>query len=77
MNDGREVALPLDALRLAYAAGWIDNEELWIGMMRDRNLTSHAYKKELALEIYGRIRAYYPEMRQAFVSIRDLHSSDR
>jgi len=74
---GKEVALPLDALRQAYAAGWIDNEALWIGMMRDRNLTSHIYKKELVREIYGRISEYYPEMRRAYISIRDLHSSDK
>jgi len=70
---GRDVTLPLDALRQAYAAGWIDNEEIWLGMMRDRNLTSHTYRKELALEIYGRIREYYPEMRWAYIGIRDQH----
>lgn len=33
-------------------------------MLRDRNLTSHTYKIELAVEIYGRIQSYYPEMKR-------------
>jgi nucleotidyltransferase substrate binding protein (TIGR01987 family) len=55
---------PRDAFRVAYKQGWIEDEDLWLSMLRDRNLTSHTYKIDLALEIYGRIKAYHPEMKR-------------
>ena len=69
---GKEVVLPMDSLRQAYKAGWIDNEEIWLGMMRDRNMTSHIYNKALAEEIFGRIQTYFPEMMKTYDFIRAL-----
>ncbi len=67
---GQESALPLDILRQAYAAGWLDDEEQWLSMMRDRNLTSHTYNQDLAREICGRIKVYGPALRRAYDSLR-------
>ncbi len=61
---GLDPRSPRDAFRVAYGQGWIEDEDLWLSMLRDRNLTSHTYKIELALEIYGRIRSYYTEMKR-------------
>jgi nucleotidyltransferase substrate binding protein (TIGR01987 family) len=60
------VTFPKDCLQKAYADGWIDNEQLWLDMLEDRNLTSHTYKEEYAREIYAHIRLYYPEMKKVF-----------
>jgi len=55
---------PRDVFRVAYKQGWIEDEDLWLSMLNDRNLTSHTYKVELALEIYSRVKSYYPELRR-------------
>jgi nucleotidyltransferase substrate binding protein (TIGR01987 family) len=57
---------PKEALQQAYKAGWITNEKLWIGMIEDRNKTSHTYKHEKAMEIYEHIKVYYPEMHKTY-----------
>ncbi|MCK4499889.1 nucleotidyltransferase substrate binding protein, partial [Candidatus Babeliales bacterium] len=48
------------------AVHWIDNEKLWLEMMSDRNMTSHIYKHEMALQIYRNIEKYYPEMKNTY-----------
>ena len=57
---------PKPVMQKAYAAGWIDNEKLWLAMLDDRNKTSHTYKQQLALDIYNRIKIYYPMMQAAY-----------
>jgi nucleotidyltransferase substrate binding protein (TIGR01987 family) len=52
---GVDVATPRDSFAQAWRLGWIDDEESWIDMMRDRNMTSHTYKEDVALAIYARI----------------------
>jgi len=66
LYEGVNITLPKEALQKAYAAGWLDNEQLWLDMMKDRNETSHTYKKNKALEIYEHIKIYYPEMRKSY-----------
>ena len=56
---GREVSLPKAIMQEAYTNNLISNEKIWVEMILDRNQTSHTYKKELADEIYFRIRNYY------------------
>lgn len=62
-EEGLRVATPRQAFSSALQAGYIppEEEETWIGMMRDRNLTSHTYHESLATEIVERIQtAYFP-----------------
>lgn len=60
--EGEEAKTPKQALRKAYAVGWIDEEDVWPAMIKDRNLTSHTYQEELARKIYTHIHTYYPEL---------------
>ena len=53
---------PRECLQQAYAAHWFEDEQAWMSMLKDRNLTSHTYKEELALEIYRRLPAHYQAM---------------
>ena len=62
-NLGREVTFPKEVLQEAFAAKMIEDERVWLGMLQDRNLTSHTYDEELADKIYNNIQAYYPVMR--------------
>ncbi|HZK44059.1 MAG TPA: HI0074 family nucleotidyltransferase substrate-binding subunit, partial [Syntrophomonadaceae bacterium] len=50
---------PRAVLREAFAQKIIANETIWLLMLKDRNMTSHAYNEELAEEIAKRIVDYY------------------
>ena len=63
---GRMVTLPRDTLKEAYTAGWLDNEDRWLEMLRNRNETSHIYDEEMAKRIYDSIKTNFPEMQKAF-----------
>lgn len=45
-----------DAIKLAYKYGLIDHPEVWLEMLTSRNLTSHTYNEEVALEILQKIQ---------------------
>jgi nucleotidyltransferase substrate binding protein (TIGR01987 family) len=66
--SGIEAKTPKACLQEAFAAGWLgDDDAVWIAMLKDRNLTSHTYKEDLAEEISGRIKAVYqPLLRSAY-----------
>ena len=59
-------AFPLDVFQSAYVAGWIDGEDDFRKMLKDRNRTSHAYDEALAIEIAERLPTYYQRMRAAY-----------
>lgn len=44
-----------DTIRAAFAVGLIQNGEMWMEMIRDRNHSSHTYNLEIANAIVGRI----------------------
>jgi len=50
---------PRDILKDAYAAGIIEEGDTFIKMLTDRNISSHTYDEEMALELYGRIKNDY------------------
>lgn len=64
--EGVEAKTPKSALRGAFAVGWLDDEEAWLQMLDDRNLSSHVYREEVAAEIYDRICTNAPQLREAF-----------
>lgn len=57
-DHGVEVASPKTTLQEAYKLKLIDSEQLWLDMLRDRNLTSHTYRESLAKEIFTRLPSY-------------------
>ncbi|NDV27426.1 nucleotidyltransferase [Desulfovibrio sp. JC010] len=66
---------PKDAVRSAFQNGLIDNGEVWMTMILDRNRSSHTYNEETAKEIATRIlEDYHPAFQQIaerFKTIRD------
>lgn len=54
--EGIQAATPREALRRAFQAGWIDDEEAWLEILQNRNLTSHTYNEALAGQVYDAIR---------------------
>ncbi|AEY02311.1 nucleotidyltransferase substrate binding protein [Oceanimonas sp. GK1] len=60
--EGIAANTPRECLQQAYAAHWLQNETEWLSMLKDRNLTSHTYKEEVALDIYQRLPAHLSAM---------------
>jgi nucleotidyltransferase substrate binding protein (TIGR01987 family) len=57
-SKGVLVQYPKDVLKEAYRGHLIDQEEIWLSMLKDRNLTSHTYDEKLADEIFARVKKY-------------------
>ena len=73
--EGKEILSPRQAISQAFQMKWFANETLWLNMLRDRNLTSHTYKKIKADEIYQNIKLYYPEMQKIYNDLLKKHFS--
>jgi len=50
---------PKAIIKEAYAQRLITNEDNWLLMLKDRNMTSHMYKEEMAVGIAKRICSSY------------------
>lgn len=48
-----------DAIQLAFKRGLIENGEMWMEMLKDRNRTSHSYNEQTADEIAFNILSHY------------------
>ena len=64
--EDKETFSPKESLQAAYQLGWIHDEAAWLGMLTDRNLTSHTYHEALAAMIFANIRANFPEMERTY-----------
>lgn len=62
-QEGINANTPRECMQQAFAAHWFDDEKAWLSMLKDRNLTSHTYKEDLALDIYRRLPAHYQAMK--------------
>jgi len=52
-----EINSPKAVMKEAFSYGLIKNDEIWIQILNDRNLTSHIYKEDMSIEICNRIIA--------------------
>jgi nucleotidyltransferase substrate binding protein (TIGR01987 family) len=50
-----------DASRKAFQNGLVENGDVWMGMIRDRNLTSHTYDPAVARDVVNDVlERFYP-----------------
>lgn len=61
---------PRDCMKLAFKANLINNENIWIAMLENRNMTVHTYSIETALDVYESLPAYLIEMKNLISNIR-------
>ena len=54
-----DINSPKATIKEAYAQRLIANEENWLLMLNDRNMTSHMYKEEIAVDIAERVSSSY------------------
>jgi nucleotidyltransferase substrate binding protein (TIGR01987 family) len=65
--EGYEVNSPREAIRQGFAAGLIQDAELWLTAMESRNRLSHTYDKRTAEEAERLIQGTYGPMLGALV----------
>jgi len=53
---GYDCKSPKGCLKLAYRMGWIKDEERWLELLEARNLTSHTYNQETAMDVYETVK---------------------
>ena len=56
---GVECNNPRTCIKEAFRNGLIDDDEIFLDMLEDRNLTSNIYDKQTANEIFERIKKFY------------------
>ena len=72
LQEGIITNSPKEALKEAFKFGMIENEEVVLDMLNDRNQTSHIYSEELSSEIFNRISSdYILAMKKIFQEIED------
>ena len=75
-RQGHECGGPRPTLKKAFAENLITTAEeadVWLQMIEDRNLTSHAYDEALARQIYGHIvHDYAPLLGRMAAKIQSL-----
>lgn len=70
---GEDTPFPKLAFQAAYRLQWIDEEKLWLSLLDDRNLSSHVYSLDQAMEIYQRLGGHYQLMRRSYDKLKALH----
>jgi nucleotidyltransferase substrate binding protein (TIGR01987 family) len=58
-EKGIEAVGPRDTLREAHAAGILQDGQVWIDALDDRNLSTHAYEEETILAIVVKVQNSY------------------
>jgi len=58
-DEGIICRSPKSCLKEAYAAGFIDNEQVWLKMLTDRNKSVHIYDMETSRKIFENIKQFY------------------
>lgn len=58
-EQGQETGPPKDVLRKAFRFNLITDEEIWLSILNDRNLSTHVYDEGQAKLLVGRIISDY------------------
>ncbi|MDI6781393.1 MAG: HI0074 family nucleotidyltransferase substrate-binding subunit [bacterium] len=57
--QGIEVKTPRESLKQGFRINLLDEEDVYLDMLEDRNITSHIYHQETSEEIFERIKTIY------------------
>lgn len=57
---------PRDVMSKAFQFNIIDDEQMWLEMLKDRNVTSHVYKYENAKQVFENIKLYLPILEKTY-----------
>ena len=68
LAEGLDCDSPKSAFKEAFKLGWINDSEIWLNMLDDRNQTTHTYKEATVQLIYRNL----PEYLSAFQSLYNI-----
>ncbi|MBE5935550.1 MAG: nucleotidyltransferase [Lachnospiraceae bacterium] len=68
-HDMAETGSPKQIIKVAYQAGMIGDENLWIEALKSRNNTSQSYNADIALDIIEKTKDKYYNM---FVELKNI-----
>ncbi len=71
-QEGVDCNSPKSAFKEALKFNWIDDDEIWLDMLSDRNLSTHTYQESTAEAIYHRISGYYEELARLYHKLKEL-----
>ena len=72
-EDGLQTTGPKDVFRKAFSANYLDDEQVWLDIIADRNLTVHTYNQPLAKKMAKSIKETYAPV---FLKLQSRLSSD-
>ena len=58
---------PRETIKYAFKMGWIQNPDLWLEAMEERNKTSHTYNEAIAEEVYE-VAKKFPQLIQELIA---------
>jgi nucleotidyltransferase substrate binding protein (TIGR01987 family) len=71
-SQGFIIKSPREAIKLAFQTDLVEDGQVWLDALEDRNLTVHTYDEETALEVINKIKeAYYPALQQLYKTLSD------
>ena len=75
--EGFTCPSPRATLRQAFQSGYIQEGDLWLQALNDRNLTTHTYDEETALSVANNIQTSYFPLLKALHTWLEIQSHDR
>ncbi len=72
-HEGVDAQLPREVLRQAFAAGLLQDGQLWIDMLEQRNLMAHTYDVQRARIAFARIGEHYAPALEALAMDLERH----
>ena len=71
-EEGFTVKSPRDAIKTAFQYGFIENADIWLEALKDRNLTTHTYDDKTAEKVENNIKQrYYPILKSLYVDFNN------
>ena len=67
---GEDISYPREILKVSFKGKLINNEQVWLQMLQDRNQTSHTYDDDLADKIYFNIKNYFPLLKASYEELK-------
>ena len=72
-HEGFDCAGPRSCIKEAARRGFIDNGEVFLDMLEDRNKASHIYDGSTAIEIFDRIKDKYVKVIEENITLFEEH----
>lgn len=71
--EGFIIKSPRGAIKQAFQSDIISDGHVWLEALETRNLTTHTYEKDAAIEVEGKIRQrYFPALKNLYIYFKNI-----